>query len=421
MKRILIILCVFANIGFTYAQELNSVQSKLRNDIKSFLQQEGFVPSIDSDGDVAFKSEGNSFWVSVSAEDDVPMYTSLNIGFTKPDDYSLTAMKLAAAELNYYKGVKVLCFEDSFTFRSELYVVNAVQFKYSFFTMLAQLKTVADAFVDTYEKYKGSSSGSSSSQSSSRSQSTYSSPSSSSSSSSLRTVSSKDVSIKVGEQVQLRVYGETVYKWEPDNTNIASVSNSGVLTGIAPGSTSVWAYYGSELKLFHVTVTGSSSSSGSSRTIYSKEATVKVGERIFAQLSEGRVDNWEISSTAAQFVTATSDGALIAIKAGCVNIWGYVDASPKLFKLTIVGTGSYVPQDRAPYLVTSKEFTMYVGDQITAKISDGEISRWEIEKINNDYFTVDGKVLRARKAGTATIWGYVNGSPKYFKITIKSR
>lgn len=435
MKRILIILCVFANIGFTYAQELNSAQSKLRNDIKSFLQQEGFVPSIDSDGDVVFKSEGNSFWVSVSAADDVPMYTSLNIGFTKPDDYSLTAMKLAAAELNYYKGVKVLCFEDSFTFRSELYVMNAEQFKYSFYTMLAHLKTVADAFVDTYEKYKDSSSGSSSSQSSSRSQLPYSSSSYSTSSSNLRTVSSKYVNITVGEQVQLIVYGQTVKKWESDNSTIARVSDSGVLTGVASGLTTVWANYGSELKLFRVAVNGSSNMSSSSssstysssssscpsRAIYSKEATVKVGERIFAQLSEGRVDNWEISSTAAQFVTTTSDGALIAIKAGCVNIWGYVDASPKLFKLTIVGTGSYVPQDRAPYLVTSTEFTMYVGDQITAKISDGEISRWEIEKINNDYFTVDGKVLRAKKAGTATIWGYVNGSPKYFKITIKSR
>lgn len=435
MKRFIVILCLFANIGFLCAQELNSAQSKLRNDIKSFLQQEGFVPSIDSDGDVAFKSEGNSFWVSVSAEDDVPMYTSLNIGFTKPDDYSLTTMKLAAAELNYYKGVKVLCFEDSFTFRAELYVMNAEQFKYSFYTMLAQLKTVAGAFVETYEKYKGSSSSGISSQSSSRSQSTYSSSSSSSSSSNLRTVSSKDVSIKVGEQVQLKVYGETVNKWESDNTNIARVSNSGVLTGIASGSTSVWAYYGSELKLFRVTVTSSSysssssssssysssSSSGSSRTIYSKEATIKVGERITAQLSEGRIDKWEISSAAAQYVTATSNGTLTAIKAGNVSIWGYIGSSPKLFKLTIVGTGSYVPQDRAPYLVTSKEFTMYVGDQITAKISDGEITRWEIENHNRDYFSADGKVLRAKKAGSATIWGYINGSPKYFKITIKSR
>ncbi len=409
-------------MGFLCAQELNSAQTKLRNDIKSFLQQDGFVPSIDSDGDVAFKSEGNSFWISVSAEDDVPMYTSLNIGFTKPDDYSLLTMKLAAAELNYYKGVKVLCFEDSFTFRAELYVMNAEQFKYSFYTMLAQLKTVAGAFVETYEKYTGSSSSGRSSQSSSRTQSTYS--SSSSSSSNLRTVSSKNVSINVGEQVQLKVYGETVNKWESDNTNIARVSNFGVLTGIASGSTSVWAYYGSELKLFHVTVNSSSyssSSSGSSRTIYSKEATIKVGERITAQLTEGRIDKWEISSAAAQYVTATSNGSLTAIKAGNVNIWGYLGSSPKLFKLTIVGAGSYVPQDRPPYLVTSKEFTMYVGDQITAKISDGEITRWEIENNNRDYFSADGKVLRANKTGYATIWGYVNGSPKYFKITIKSR
>lgn len=243
------------------------------------------------------------------------------------------------------------------------------------------------------------------------------------------------VSIKIGEQVQLKVYGQTVSKWESDNLSIARVSSSGILTGVASGSTNVWAYYGSELKLFHVTVSSSSytsstsssnsysssSSSGSTRTIYSKESTIKVGERITAQLSEGRIDKWEINSTAAQYVTATSNGTLTAIKAGNVSIWGYIGSSPKLFKLTIVGTGSYVPQDRAPYFVTSKEFTMYVGDQITAKISDGEITRWEIGNHNKDYFSADGKVLRAKKSGYVSVWGYVGTSPKLFKITIRAR
>lgn len=432
MKRLFILLGIFANIGFLCAQELNSAQSKLRSDIKYFLQQEGFVPSIDSDGVIAFKSEGDSFWISISAEDDVPMFTSLNIGFYNPTDYSLQAMKLAAAELNYYKGVKVLSFEDSFTISAELYVMNAEQFKYSFYTMLSQIKTVAGVFVETYEKYKGSSSSSNSSQSSSRSQSSYSS-STSSSSSNLRTVSYKDFNIKVGEQVQLKVYGKTVDRWESDNERIARVSSTGVLTGIAAGSTHVWAYYGSELKSFSVTVSSSSytsstssstsysSSSSSTRTIYSKESTIKIGERITAQLSEGRIDKWEINSTAAQYVTATSNGTLTAIKAGNVSIWGYIGSSPKLFKLTIVGTGTYVPQDRAPYLVTSNKFTMYVGDLITATIGEGAITKWEITNSNNHFINAEGNVLHAKKAGSVVVWGYIGNTPKLFTITIRPR
>ena len=431
MKRILIILCIFANIGSLCAQELTPSQTKLRNEIKTFLQKEGFVPSIDSDGDIAFKSEGSSFWVTVSPDDDVPMFTSLNIGFSKPEDYSLYSMRLAAAELNYYKGVKVLCFEDSFTISAELFVMEAEQFNYSFYTMLAQIRNVAGAFVEAYEKYKGQSSSRSNSQSS-RSQSSY---TSSSSSSNLRTVTTKDVSLRVSEQVQLSVPGKKVTEWESDNEQIARVSNSGVVTGLANGSTSIWAHYGSELKLFRITVGNStstssssssssslsSSSSGASRTIYSKEATIKVGERVSAQLSEGKVERWEIDSNSMQYLSATSNGTITAMKAGKVSIWGYIGDNPKLFRLEIVGTGTHVPQDRAPYVVTSKEFSMYVGDLITARLSDGTITRWELESFNRDYFSVDGNILKARRAGKASIWGYIGDSPKRFIITIKSR
>jgi Bacterial Ig-like domain (group 2). len=435
MKRLLILFGIFANIGFLCAQELNPDQSKLRNDIKSFLQQEGFVPSIDSDGDIAFKSEGNSFWISVSAEDDVPMYTSLNIGFNKPAEYLLNAMKLAAAEMNYYKGVKVLCFEDGFTFRAELYVMNAEQFKYSFYAMLSQVKAAAGDFVETYEKYATTSSKNNSSQYSSRTQSSNSSSSSYSSSSSLRTVTSKNVSLKVSEQVQLKVTGQNVKLWESDNERIASVSSTGVVTGVAPGTTNIWAHYGSGLKLFNITVTASSyssssgstsyssssSTSGASRTIYSKEATIKVGERVTAQLPEGKIDRWEMNSTNLQYLSPTSNNTITATRSGEVIVWGYIGNSPKLFRLKIVGAGTYVPQDRAPYLVTSKEFTMYVGDQITAELSDGTITRWEIELRSKDCVSAEGNVLQAKKAGYITVWGYIDKSPKLFKITIKAR
>ena len=59
------------------ARDLNSEQLALRNEIMSFLKEEGYMPEIDSDGDIKFKSEGNDFYVTVSATDENPMYVTL--------------------------------------------------------------------------------------------------------------------------------------------------------------------------------------------------------------------------------------------------------------------------------------------------------------------------------------------------------
>ena len=263
MKRIILVICLLISALELFAQNLNTEQAKLRNEIKSFLQQEGFVPSIDSDGDVTFKSEGRNYWITVSSEDEVPMYTSLNIGFNKPSGYPSDALKMAAAELNYYKGVKVLCYEDQIAVSAELYVMEAEQFKYAFYTMLKQVKSVAGIYLETCDKFKTISSSSRVAPTNGTSTSTSSSSSQSSSSSvsvARKAVSSKNVRIRIGEQIQLKVTGNSVLLWESDNEQIARVSNSGVVTGVANGSTSVWAHYGTEIKHFRITVISSFSS-----------------------------------------------------------------------------------------------------------------------------------------------------------------
>lgn len=241
-------------------------------------------------------------------------------------------------------------------------------------------------------------------------------------------ISRTSIEIKVGETYQLAVSGGSgSAHWVSEGETIATVSDNGLVTGIKAGSTKVSVMYDGIILSCSVVVkhganiVPSPSSSSTDRTIYSKEATIKVGERVSAQLSEGKVDEWEVNQNISQYVSATSDGTLTALKAGRVGIWGYIGGSPKLFKLTIVGGGTYVPQDRAPYQVSSKDFTMYVGDVITAKIVDGDITSWEITDIDKTYVVADGNRLRAKKAGSVMVWGYVGSSPKRFNITIKSR
>lgn len=168
MKRILltfIFLGLFASIA--NAQSLNATQTKLRNEIKSFLQEEGFMPSINKDGDISFKKEGKQYWVSVSNEDTNPMFVSIGAGFNKPEEYSLSTVMSAAADLNLVKGVKVLCGEDSFVIQGELFLGNAEQFKYAFYKILSQIESVVYLFDEACKNNQsGSSSYSASSHSS---------------------------------------------------------------------------------------------------------------------------------------------------------------------------------------------------------------------------------------------------------------
>ena len=239
-------------------------------------------------------------------------------------------------------------------------------------------------------------------------------------------ISRTSIEIKVGETYQLAVSGGSgSAHWVSEGESIATVNDSGLVTGIKAGTTKVSVMYdGIILSCSVVVKQGSNtvpspSSSSTDRTIYSKETTIKVGERVSAQLSEGKVDEWEVNQNVSQYVSATSNGTLTALKAGRVGIWGYIGGSPKLFKLTIVGSGTYVPQDRAPYQVSSKDFTMYIGDVITAKIVDGDIASWEIAERDKTYVVADGNRLCAKKAGSVMVWGYVGSSPKRFNITIK--
>ena len=69
MKKIvsLIVCMLFLGTTFCFADELNLAQLRLRGDIKNYLQQEGYMPEIDSDGDIKFKKEGDTFYVKINA------------------------------------------------------------------------------------------------------------------------------------------------------------------------------------------------------------------------------------------------------------------------------------------------------------------------------------------------------------------
>lgn len=140
-------------------KELSQEQRALRSDILAFLKEEGFGAEIDSDGDIRFKSDGNTYYVSVSSVDENPMYISLYMPFNNPDEYSADAVVMATKALNKYKGVKVVCFDSSFRISAELYLRDSELFKESFYKLKSQMDNVRSDFVEEC-KNVGSGSGS---------------------------------------------------------------------------------------------------------------------------------------------------------------------------------------------------------------------------------------------------------------------
>lgn len=155
----IIVFCILCPIN-TWGdnKDLSQEQLELRTDISNFLKEEGFMPEIDSDGDIRFKSEGHTYYVTISSVDENPMYISLYIPFNNPDGYSADDVVLATKALNKYKGVKVVCFDDSFRISGELYLRDADLFKESFYKLMSQINNVREDFMDEIKKTSGSSS-----------------------------------------------------------------------------------------------------------------------------------------------------------------------------------------------------------------------------------------------------------------------
>lgn len=166
MKRLLLLLGLTLLMSASaFAQkDFGSEHLKLRNDIERFLREEGFMPELDSDGDITFKRQGYKYSVLIDDRDTSPLYLSLTKSFKYDATYNRTAIASRLDKLNMKKGVKTVLFDTYYSLQAEMYLVSADTFNYAFYKLLKQL----DALEDTLEEVcsGGGSSGSGSSYSS---------------------------------------------------------------------------------------------------------------------------------------------------------------------------------------------------------------------------------------------------------------
>lgn len=117
------------------AADLTTQQKQLRASIQSFLKEDGFTPSIDQDGDLAFKIEGKTYYISISAANTDPFYVRFSIYHSYSGSITKSTITKALVELNRYKGVKVLCYDENYVISADNFVRDAEEFKVVFYRL----------------------------------------------------------------------------------------------------------------------------------------------------------------------------------------------------------------------------------------------------------------------------------------------
>lgn len=156
MKRFFFLLIALAPLAL-FAQNpsgLKGDQLKLRNELFTFLKEEGYSPRIDSDGSVLFSEKGSEYCFEVSEIDENPLYVVFSKYFDYPKEYSQEVILLATRELNRYKAVKVVCFDDSFRIGAEMYVRNAEPVKSAFYKIKDMIEYVVSDFIEECDAVK---------------------------------------------------------------------------------------------------------------------------------------------------------------------------------------------------------------------------------------------------------------------------
>lgn len=116
--------------------------------IISYLKAEGYMPKIDSDGDVAFKHDGDSYWVQVSDYDDGYYVTVMTE--TSVKDRSLVKVRKAMDETaRGLKFVRLYTHADESVVKVSCswYCISVADFKRMFSNALTVVSTADSRFI----------------------------------------------------------------------------------------------------------------------------------------------------------------------------------------------------------------------------------------------------------------------------------
>jgi hypothetical protein len=140
---------------FTGAVSAQYSRAELQTMYKSYLSVEGYSPSIDSDGDVAFKKEGRPFWIEVNEDDLGYFRIGYLANYALEYEYETHQFPIAIDYANRRtKVAKVYSMEDGgrFMISAEIYITKPEDFKVVFNRMISAINTARDNFLTKMEE-----------------------------------------------------------------------------------------------------------------------------------------------------------------------------------------------------------------------------------------------------------------------------
>lgn len=154
MKRLCILGIMLFAVLVATADELNSKQLRLRNEIVNFLKYEGYMPEINSNGNINFKSEGVTHTIRIYASDTSPMYLAFYILYSYSDEkYTKNAMRRIASQVSTYKAVRLEIGEDTYSYTADMFLNDAETFKSVFYKLKSQLGALSDGVTEALDEY----------------------------------------------------------------------------------------------------------------------------------------------------------------------------------------------------------------------------------------------------------------------------
>lgn len=159
----LLILTWIISIHGLCADNYTLSQAKFRDDIKKFLTEEGYSPSIDiKSGNINFKMEGTNYVIDLNTDYDGPYLVTLSALFNMESMSSAGKVRLFEIENTInrqYSCVKSCCFDFDdghvLVFSVESFCHNSDDFKYALIKYLDLIKAAINEFTNLYHGNSG--------------------------------------------------------------------------------------------------------------------------------------------------------------------------------------------------------------------------------------------------------------------------
>lgn len=132
MKKFAIGLMLAICCSWMQAQELSEGYKAMQHEIVQFLTEEGYVPHVDSAGDIWYKNEGVKYYIEFDSRDEDPYFITFGTYYSYSETRTKERMASIMNGLNKKKTIRLKLYDKSYEYASELFLVDAEEFKYVF-------------------------------------------------------------------------------------------------------------------------------------------------------------------------------------------------------------------------------------------------------------------------------------------------